>query len=265
MLKRKKKHEDHVDESWLIPYADVLTLLLALFIVLFAASEIDSNKYQAITRSLNSALQGGTGILEYESNVEIEGSNISSTVPFPEDLINLLPDDEGDEDEEIDSESEMSAEQDYLELLEIQKSIESYITYNGLSSRLHTAITAEGLLLTITEDVLFESGSASLSHEAQSIAREIANLLVTDPPRMIRIEGHTDSRPINTPQFPSNWELSSARAINFMKIILENDDLEPSRISATGFGEHRPISTNDNEAGRAKNRRVEVVISPYEN
>lgn len=211
-LKRKKKHEDHVDESWLIPYADVLTLLLALFIVLFAASEIDSQKYHAISKSLNSALQGGTGILEYESNVEVEGSNISSTVPFPEELLDLLPDDTS-EDEEV--ESHMSAEQDYLELLKIQESIESYIAYNGLSSRLHTAITAEGLLLTITEEVLFESGSANLSHDAQAIAREIANLLVTDPPRIIRIEGHTDSRPINTPQFPSNWELSAARAINF--------------------------------------------------
>ena len=249
-LKRKKKHEEHVDEAWLLPYADILTLLLALFIVLFAASEVDSKKFQAISSSFNSELQGGTGILDQEAPVE--SLDPSTTAKLNEDLPS------GESDEEI------LAARDQQELEDFQTKIEAYIDEKGLSPRLQTEMTVKGLMITIKEGVLFESGSADIIGGSQTIADEISNLLVSDPPRMIFIEGHTDNIPAGTKEYPTNWELSSARAINFMKILLENDDLDPEKFSATGYSEYHPIATNDTLEGRTENRRVEVLISPYE-
>lgn len=249
-LKRKKKHEEHVDEAWLLPYADILTLLLALFIVLFAASEVDSKKFQAISSSFNSELQGGTGILDQEAPVE--SLDPSTTAKLNEDLPS------GESDEEI------LAARDQQELEDFQTKIEAYIDEKGLSPRLQTEMTVKGLMITIKEGVLFESGSADIIGGSQTIADEISNLLVSDPPRMIFIEGHTDNIPAGTKEYPTNWELSSARAINFMKILLENDKLDPEKFSATGYSEYHPIATNDTPEGRTENRRVEVLISPYE-
>lgn len=251
-MKRKKKHEDHVDESWLIPYADILTLLLALFIVLFAASEVDSKKFEEISESFNNELQGGTGILDEEAAIEImtDTSKISK-------LDEITP------ETGVKSEAEIALEQDFKELGELKGKIEVYIKDKGLSTKIETALTSKGLVLKIKEGVLYPSGSADINEESRTIAIEISNLLVTDLPRNIYIDGHTDNIPANSEEFPSNWELSAARAINFMKIILENKQLDPKVFSATGYGEYRPITSNDTPQGRAENRRVEVLISPY--
>lgn len=255
-MKRKHKHEEHVDESWLIPYADILTLLLALFIVLFAASEVNSQKFQEISDSFNQELQGGTGIMDHQAPVETPGDT------------SKLADLEEDGEEEENPEEEMTPEEkalqeDFKELGEIQEKIEAYIKEKGLSPRLQTQLTAKGLLLTIKEGVLYPSGSADITVAAETMATEIANLLVTDLPRNIYIEGHTDNIPTDGDEYPSNWELSSERAINFMKILLENEKLDPRKFSATGYGEYQPVTTNDTAKGRAENRRVEVLISPH--
>lgn len=272
-LKRKKKHEDHVDESWLIPYADVLTLLLALFIVLFAASEVNSQKFQEISDSFNQELQGGTGILENQSAVEtfeetsklaepndVDPTEGESTIPpeaeevvEDEQKIEMTP-------EEIE---QLALAEDYKELAAIQDKLKAYIAERNMEDKLEAELTSKGLVLKIKDGVLYGSGSADLSESAQTVAEEISKMLVTDPPRSIFIEGHTDSIPSTSSAFPSNWELSAARAINFMKILLENDDLDPSKFSATGFAEHQPIAGNDTAEGRAENRRVEVLISLY--
>jgi len=250
-LKRKKKHEEHVDEAWLLPYADVLTLLLALFIVLFAASEVDSKKFEEISKSFNSELQGGAGVLESQAAIEstVETSPVTKI---------------GEDEPERGNEEELSRLQDQKELGELQKKIESYIKEKGLDPKLQTELTAKGLVLKIKEGVLYESGSADITKESKTIAVEISRLLVTDPPRDIFIEGHTDNVPTKLDEFPTNWELSSTRAINFMKIILENKKLDPKRFSATGYGEHQPIKSNKTAEGRAENRRVEVLISNYQ-
>lgn len=248
MLKRKKKHEDHVDEAWLLPYADILTLLLALFIVLFAASEVDSQKFLAISSSFNSELQGGTGVLENEATIE-------STEPTPP-LSEVVIEDSKDQ-EDID----VLTKEDREELEEFKDKIDSYIDAKGLSPRLKTELTSKGLMLTITEGVLFQSGKSEIFEDSRTITKEISDLLITDTPRMIYIEGHTDNVPTGTTEFPSNWELSSARAITFMKILLENKKLDPRKFSATGYSEYHPIASNETKAGRAKNRRVEVLIS----
>lgn len=250
LLKRKHKHEEHVDESWLIPYADILTLLLALFIVLFAASEVDAQKFQDISNSFNNELQGGTGVLQHQAAIETfqERSRIAK-------MTEMGPSKE--------KPTITTVEQDQIELAALQEKIENYIQEKGLSPKLQTVITSKGLLLKIKDGVLYQPGSANITNESRTIAKEISNLLVTDPPRSIVIDGHTDNVPTYSKEFPTNWELSAVRAINFMKILLENKKLDPRDFSATGYGEYHPVASNTTNIGKAENRRVEVLISTY--
>ncbi|WP_170008373.1 flagellar motor protein MotB [Bacillus fonticola] len=250
--KRKKNEEDHIDETWLIPYADLLTLLLALFIVLFAASNVDIQKFRQIAESLNSAFTGGTGVLEYDSTL-------------PEN-IPVVTEEEEEEEEEEEKEEKSKEETDHErnELIQVKEKIDTYIKNNELDLQLITALTDEGLLLTILNDALFESGSDVVQSSDVALAREISELLVMNPPRNIIVSGHTDNVPIRNSQFDSNWHLSVMRAVNFMKILLENDDLDPRSFSAKGFGEFEPIASNATAEGRMKNRRVEILILPNE-
>jgi chemotaxis protein MotB len=248
MSRRKKKahHEEHMDESWLIPYADLLTLLLALFIVLFAMSSVDAVKFQMLSKAFNDVFAGGTGVFEFQS-------------PMPEGQMESP--DERKEDVKKNDNTDAAAK-DQLELLELQKKVNSYIEDNKLKDKLNTSLTDEGLLLTIRDNVLFESGRAEVRTRDMGIANEIADLLIMEPPRNIIISGHTDNVPISTSRYESNWELSVMRAVEFMKIILKNDQLDPRWFSAKGFGEFQPVATNDTAAGKARNRRVEILILP---
>ncbi|WP_257351332.1 flagellar motor protein MotB [Pseudalkalibacillus decolorationis] len=243
----KKKKEEHIDESWLIPYADMLTLLLALFIVLFAVSTVDAQKFESMANSFKSALNGGTGPMDYTSPVSVVEK---SSIPVAETVI--TPEDDKEEDANIDQ----------VQLEEIKKRIDKYIEEKKLSRSLRTTLTESGLIITILDNALFASGSATVKKDAVGLAKEISQLLVTDPPRNIIIAGHTDNVPISNSNFDSNWELSAHRSINFMNLLLENKKLDPRKFSQAGYGEHHPVAPNDTAAGKAKNRRVEVKILP---
>jgi chemotaxis protein MotB len=256
MAKKKKHHEEHIDETWLIPYADMLTLLLALFIVLFAVSSVDAHKFEQLAKSFNLAFTGGEGIMEFPSPTRTPDTDNSVTKP---------PDDPTPDKDQLEEKIDLARQQDFLELQELKKKIDQYIKENQLSLSLKTELTQDGLLITILDNALFSSGSAEIRPGARKLAAEISKLLVTDPPRHVTIAGHTDNRPISTTQFRSNWDLSAMRAINFMKVLLENNDLEPPRFSSTAYGEYRPVATNSTDEGRAKNRRVEVLILPHSN
>ncbi|KKI93919.1 flagellar motor protein MotB [Bacillus sp. SA1-12] len=251
-MARRKKHkhdEDHVDESWLVPYADLLTLVLALFIVLFAMSSVDAQKFQQIAKVFNSTFAGGTGVLHYPS-------------PSPREEMKEL----NIQDEQMTKEAAVEA-QEQLEqekLKEVQDKINTYIKENKLETKLETTLTDEGLLITILNDIFFDSGKAEIREKDKKLAIEISELLVMNPPRNIIVSGHTDNVPIKTSDFDSNWHLSVMRAVNFMKLLVENEKLDPKSFSAKGFGEYKPVSTNDSKEGRQENRRVEVLILPYE-
>ncbi|OZS78408.1 flagellar motor protein MotB [Tetzosporium hominis] len=268
-MKRKKKHDEHIDESWLIPYADILTLLLALFIVLFASSQIDQKKFEAVAESFASELDGGTGILDSNSPTDMEDDGTSSQIPsiidqeVEKDDTETEPGAGGDSDVEIDATELYTAAQDQKELEQMQQAFQEFAEENGIEARVTTELDNRGLVVKLREGVLYESGSADLNGDAAKLAREISQMFESEVPRTIYIEGHTDNVPTNQSEYPTNWELSSARAINFMKIILENSELDPRKFSATGYGEYRPIASNDTAQGKAENRRVEIVISRF--
>jgi len=237
---KKHRHEEHMDESWLIPLADLLTLLLALFIVLFASSTVDVQKLEQFSVVFSEIFDGGMGVMENPS---------PAPLPIPK-----APN-ESDQDSSAFIEDQKSLE-------EIQNRVDEYIAVNELESQLATELTDEGLLLTIRDSVLFDPGSANIKTEYSQIAAEIATLLEFDPPRSIIVTGHTDNIPMNTSEFASNWELSVMRAVNFLKMVVENPDLNPLLFSAKGYGEFKPIASNETAEGRAQNRRVEVLIQP---
>ncbi|MGE7622385.1 flagellar motor protein MotB [Viridibacillus sp. NPDC096237] len=239
--RRRKKHEEHTDESWLIPYADILTLLLALFIVLFASSTVDVQKMQQLSTVFSSIFDSGDGVFEQPSPVEP-----------------LKP-----KSTEKDSKADAAYLEDQEALSKIKGNVDEFIAVNELEKQFATKLTDEGLLVTIRDSILFDPGKADVKKEYQSLAKELSKLLVFDPPRHVIITGYTDTVPMNNAEFASNWELSVMRAVNFLKLVVDdNANLDTAFFSAKGYGENEPVATNDTDEGRSKNRRVEVLIQP---
>lgn len=246
--KRHEEHEEHVDESWLIPYADILTLLLALFIVLFSSAQVDSKKLEQIRQSFGAAFGVGTNSIFSDFR---SGPAVTTGVPTPPRIDTITPGGESKEKLYV---------KETVQLLEVKQALDQYIQQNSLSSDLNTILTGDGLMLRIRDSALFPSGNAELLPESRRLGSEVAKLLLTIPQK-VTISGHTDNVPINTFEFPSNWELSSKRALNFMRFILaQQPQLDPARFNATGYGEYRPVTPNQTSEDRAKNRRVEVLI-----
>ena len=248
--RRRRKSDPQSDDSWLLPYSDMLTLLVALFIVLFAMGELDAKKYEQLSNVFKSEFSGG-------------GSILLERAPADDPSETLIDDDNAiKEDEESDEENLSDGMREEENLKELQANINGYIETNELSEALSTELSNEGLMLTILNDVTFDMGSAEVNDEGREIISEVSRLLNTDPPHHIEISGHADDRPIHNEEFPSNWDLSVIRAVNFMGLILDNEGHDPARFSAKGFGEYHPIVPNTSEENREKNRRVEVLILP---
>lgn len=238
--KRAKKHEEEASEAWLLPYSDLMTLLLALFISLYAISQTDQTKLQQMAQAFTAAFNmGGPSFFDKAG----PSNSMQREIISAEDQGNA------------------AYIQENQQLQDLQAQLEQYIKENNLEEELSTELQEEGLMIRIREKALFPSGSADLVPESQRIGPIVAGLLAQVPERVL-ISGHTDTDPISTAQFPSNWELSSVRAMTFMKYLLSiNQNLNPARFSAIGYGEYRPIAMNDSSENKQKNRRVEILIA----
>lgn len=238
--KHAKPHEEEASEAWLLPYSDLMTLLLSLFIALFAISQTDASKMQALAQAFSAAFNmGGPSFFEGMG----PSTSINAATTTGQDSAN----------------SAYMKENENLQ--EAQEKLEQYIKENNLQDQVSTELSEEGLMIRLKEKALFASGSAELQEQADQIVPVIAGLLASLPER-VTISGHTDNMPISTAQFPSNWELSSARAVSLMRGLMGvQPSLNPARFSALGYSEYRPIASNDTEEGRAQNRRVEVFIA----
>ncbi len=233
-MSRKKKPEEHENhERWLVSYADFITLLFAFFVVMYAVSSVNEGKYRVLSESMVSAFSnkkpmGQMSIVELPMN---------QTRPAMDAKLNKQPN-------------------DFQVFLRVANAVEA----NELSSdEMSVENTPRGVTIQIKDEVLFESGSAVMKPQVKEILDLIA-ALVKNLPNLISIEGHTDAIPIQTPQYPSNWELSASRATAMVRYFINENHLAPDRFSATGFGGERPVSSNLTAEGRALNRRVEIVI-----
>jgi chemotaxis protein MotB len=253
MARKKRKHEEEGEnlERWLVSYADFITLLFAFFVTLYAMSRVDEQKMGSAVESLQRALGS---LIPVQISQRESGAFTNRTVSFNPTII-------GDVEGQIKT-SEVDSFQKLSE--EIQREVENLTGGIGKSnppsdSQIKYLIDKRGLVIRVPEAFFFKSGEASIRQEFTPILNALGKSLGKIP-NHIRIEGHTDSVPINNYQFPSNWELSTTRATSIVRYFLAYHSIPPSKISATGYGEFRPIAPNKTLEGRMQNRRVDVVV-----
>ena len=243
----KKKHPEHVNhERWLVSYADFITLLFAFFVVLFASSQSDKKKQMQLAAAMQSAFTP-MGVFDAHSRTPplVPGAGASArSIPAP--IQPPLP-----TAEQI-AEVEAKVQDDIIKIIKEKQTL-SHLPNGSITFR----TTGEGLVISLHEAGFFASGSAEVRPSSIPLIQQIATSL---PPGSVRIEGHTDIVPIHTAQFASNWELSTARAARIARLFLDRRDARPADISAAGYAEFHPIASNATEAGRAQNRRIDIVI-----
>ena len=250
MAKKKKRQEEEHEklERWLVSYADFITLLFAFFVTMYSISRVDEKKMGSVVESLQRAL-GSTAAWQ-EGKKQETGVFEVSDKPLDVAIIPV----NADKGQGKDDFEKLAAE--------IKKNIrEGQKNDNGEGDlqQVKFIVDKRGLVLRFSERFFFDSGEASVRPEVIPMLNSIAKTLEKIP-NHIRIEGHTDSVPINTPRFPSNWELSTSRATSIVHFALTHYHFEPTRLSAAGYGEFRPIASNKTPEGRSQNRRVDIVI-----
>ncbi len=241
MSRQHEEEHESGSERWLLTYADMITLLLALFILLYTMSSIDSGKYQALSKQLGIAFNGGRSIFEtgYPGGGSGNGSGGDGTGDSPTASAGgsiVIPE---------------YSQQD------IERLVRSLIESNGLSSMANVRMEERGVVVSFQDALLFDSGSADINAKSLDMLKKLT-VIANSCKNYIRVEGSTDDVPISG-RFDSNWELASQRAINVAKA-LASFGVSASRISATSYGEYRPIVANDTAEHRRLNRRVDIVF-----
>jgi len=260
-MAKKQHHEDHPDERWLLTYADMITLLFVLFIVLFAMSAVNTSKYEALKDGLSAAfssanLTGGESVLPQVQTQD--PAPITPTAPAITPDFNKSGGSESGSGGGSTGQS-AAARREEEQLKRAEREIRAAAARAGIADKVRTQVNERGLSVRLlTDDVLFTSGSADLSPRANDILAPIVQAL-KNLPNPVRVEGHTDSAPISTVQFPSNWELASGRAAAVVRDFAQLG-VPPGRLQATGYADTRPVGSNATAAGRAQNRRVEVLV-----
>ncbi|HAN10535.1 MAG TPA: flagellar motor protein MotB [Clostridiales bacterium] len=235
----KTKVEKDTSERWLLTYADLMNLLLIFFIILYAMSSVDQTKYAALAESLSDVMSGK----KPESMIEMELDKTS--------IIEM----------EAEQKAKKSANtEEKKRMAEIENKVNELIKLNNLSGFVSVTKEERGLVISITDNILFESGSAKINEGSKGIVLGIAQIINELYANQISIEGHTDSDYIRSAQFPSNWELSADRATTVVRFLVDGGKISPERIFAVGYGEFRPKVPNTTAANKAKNRRVNIVI-----
>jgi chemotaxis protein MotB len=264
MARRKLKHghDEENQERWLLTYSDMITLLMALFMVLFSISSVNISKFRTLQQALREAFSGQ--ILPGGKHLEQTGvSSASKEAPEQSAATTVLPFSveaplERVTEPQRGPKNIASEEQENFE--RIAREVKSYIIAHNLQSQAAVTIERKGLVITLlTDKLFFASGSAELQPPAYPLLEQIARLLQLESSQPIAVQGNTDSVPIDTPQYPSNWELSTARASRVVRFLIEKG-VSPVRLSAVGFAEQRPIASNATAAGRQLNRRVEILV-----
>jgi chemotaxis protein MotB len=225
MRKHKAPPVHDNQERWLLTYADLITLLLAFFVVMYSMSRIDAKKFGAVANALTGALSGQNAVLDRTRSDELLGGG-----PLKTGALRLM-----------------------------QRQLQQTIQRERMENAISSDLSERGLVIHVREGALFDEAKAELAPGAvailHAIGDEIRNLA-----NDVRVEGHTDPRPISTARFPSNWELSTARATSVLRFLVDSTGFAPTRISAVGYGHYRPVASNDTSEDMAKNRRVDIVI-----
>lgn len=250
---KKKKGKEPDSGRWMLTYSDLITLLLVFFIILYSFSNIDKQKYEQIAKSLNSAMgssagtgkgtgtgTGGSGILPGGTGFNSGGSDSTDTkdqqtLPFDADVIETT------------------------QLTQIKNKVDDMFNQAGLQENVQTTIEDRGLVISIKNALLFDSGSADIKTQYMSKLVDIGKLL-KNLDNYIIVEGNADNVPISDYQYKDNWDLASARAVNVMRVLINDAGLPSEKLSSKTNGQYKPVASNSTETGRAQNRRVDILI-----
>src|SRR5256885_3064720 len=257
MVRRRRRrsggdHEEHADERWLLTYADLITLLMALFMVLFSMSVVNKSKLASLKTSLHNAfsphvLPGGESIANTGGNAEVRDIKPVVRIPSPAQTP-MTP------------RAAAAAAKDDSQLRQLKAEVDKEAKQADVAGKVQTKITPRGLVIDIlTDHLLFDSGQARIKPAGMSLLDRLAPLLQKQSSRAVEVEGHTDSQPIRGSVYPSNWELSTARASAVVRALIAFN-LTPDRLTATGRAYLDPSASNATEQGRARNRRVQIVL-----
>jgi chemotaxis protein MotB len=270
LVTRKKKPAEHVShERWLVSYADFITLLFAFFTTMYAISTVDAQKMGRMVMSMrasfdNSLFAAGSDRLSLSQGPGANG-NTAAGQQVIENLRSAKK--AGESGASASGMGELRADFPAREgagsperiLSNLQRSVEALVGPEALGTKVRTRMDERGLVISLGEGGFFDSGSDILKPEGRVLLDSIASALVqTD--NHIRVEGHTDNVPIRNARFPSNWELSTARATTVVAYLIDRFKFAPERLSAGGYSEYRPVESNATVEGRSRNRRVDIVV-----
>lgn len=245
------KEELDLSGNWMLTYSDMVTIVLCFFIIFFVTSANENS----VLYEIKEKLDGKLNVLETEKE-----QLMNDKEQLEDDYEDLTKKNQMLKNKNISLAEELFQLKNIVE--DVNTSNEEFIEYlreNGLLEDVYLVQNDEGLLIRFKDSILFDSGEADLKGQANIILEKIADK-VKDIDNRIRIEGFTDDKPIETLRFPSNWELSASRAISVVRYFVEEEGMNPDRFSFTGWGEYKPISSNDTKQGRNKNRRIEITI-----
>jgi chemotaxis protein MotB len=275
--KRGAHGGDHADERWLLTYADMLTLMFALFMVLFSISSVNISKYQVLQRSLKAAfsgsvLPGGRSILKAGSISTSAHSPATAAVPAIVPLqpqqathgqsTSQSPNPYHSVDQQLANAmaSAAAGNREQADFQALRAKLNAFAIKHGFANQVQATIGRDGLHIDIlTDKLLFDSGQATIKPVALPLLDEVAKLLNVDRTHPITVAGHTDNQPIATIEFPNNWVLSEARATSVVLFLIAHS-VDGQRLAASGYADLHPLASNATAHGRAKNRRVEIIL-----
>ncbi len=257
-MSRRRRIAEHVNhERWLVSYADFITLLFAFFVVLFSSSQVDKRKVGKVSVAMQEAFQQ-MGVFQTANS----RAPLVTADPLPSQDIQIIESRKGISDQGRMApplEKMMGSPTVPNDLGTVQKELARALAPQIQRREVVLTPTGEGLVISLKEIGFFESGSAELRATSEAAVQRMAEVLGAQT-NNIRIEGHTDKMPIHNAQFTSNWELSTARATEMIRLFITRYNLPATRLSAAGYAEYHPVADNNTPEGRAQNRRVDIVI-----
>jgi chemotaxis protein MotB len=258
--RRRRGHDagHESEERWLLTYADMITLLLALFVVLFSISSVNISKFKTLQEALRDAfsgrvLSGGHAILQTSNDTSVTTPQTAPPKIVPSTPSIGTP-------KTAAARQALAARREQDEFRQLKRQLDAFAAAHGFADRVQTIVARRGLVVRLlTDRVLFDSGLANLKPQGLPLLTEVASLLGVDRAHPILVEGNTDDVPISTSQYASNWELSTARATDVVRFLIHRG-LATRRFGAAGYADLHPVASNATAAGRARNRRVEIVL-----
>ena len=256
-------HENH--ERWLLTYADMITLLVAFFIMLYAMSVMNVTKFQQLAVSVRSGF--GSSMTNGVPTVMTSGGGVNGSPS----IVQQGQTKENQKDDNGKAQAQVQAEwnipnqnlkkgEDDKRLWDVKEAITKIIKQNGLEKKVKIFINERGMVIRILSDgMLFKSGSGDLRTQELGLLDKVASIITTKTDNQIEVEGHTDNLPINTARYPSNWDLSTARASVVLRYLV-HQGVHQERLRASGYADQRPVTTNATDDGRRQNRRVDIVL-----